>query len=142
MKTKLSLITRAGALLLAGAPLSVFAADAGEPGGNAPDLLLASLKMIGGAALVIGLLLLTAHLIRKYGPGRILALSDRDAIKIIATKPIGPRKYITLVQIGNNILTLGVTETSITRLDKTGADEFRPAHDLKTPDPRDRKSVV
>ncbi|MFH1139700.1 MAG: flagellar biosynthetic protein FliO [Pseudomonadota bacterium] len=142
MKKTSAVLVRAGAFLLAGAPSRAFPAEAQAPGANAPDLLVASLNMIGGAALVIGLLLLIAYLLKKYGPSRLLSFSDRDVIKIIAAKPLGPKKFITLVQIGDDILTLGVTEASITRLDKTGAAEFQQAQALKPPDERRVKSFA
>ena len=114
----------AGAFYCAYLPVTAFSAEDVDSGTGAPDLLIASLKMIAGLATLIGLFLLAAYLIRKYGPGGIRSFSDRDAIKLIASKPLGPKKFITLVQVGDKVLTLGVTETSITRLDRMEADEF------------------
>lgn len=45
-------------------------------------------------------------------------------IKVLTTKPIAPRKYISLVEIGGEILALGVSEAQITLLTKIENKEW------------------
>jgi len=61
-----------------------------------------------------------------YGAVRLLkrsglvprGLSPEGAIRLLTTQPIGPRKSISLVEIGGEILALGVCEAQITLLTK------------------------
>ena len=105
--------------------VSVAEAQPPVPGATSPDLFYAGLKMAAALALVLGGLLLTLYLMRRFGLGRAARIGGQEAIRVIATKALGPKKYITLVEVGGSVLTLGVTEDRITRLDKTPAEEFR-----------------
>ena len=44
--------------------------------------------------------------------------SLRIGIRVLSTKPIAPQKYISLVEIGGEVLALGVSEGQITLLTK------------------------
>lgn len=102
------------------------AADA-VPGAQAPDLFTAGAKMFGALAMLIGGLLFTLYLVRRAAAGRGGLLGGQEMIRVISTKALAPKKYIALVEIGDSVLTLGVTNEGITRLDKNDAASFRNA---------------
>ena len=90
-----------------------------------PDLATASIKMAGALALLIGGLLLVLYFMRRFGKFKGQALGGGDLIRIMATRALAPKQYITVVRVGQSVLTLGVTEQSIACLDKIDADEFQ-----------------
>ena len=89
-----------------------------------PDLMTTSLKMAGALALIIGGLLLVMYLMRRFGKLKGQALGGGNIIRIIATRALAPKQYITVVKVGDSVLTLGVTEQAIACLDKTDVDSF------------------
>ncbi len=77
----------------------------------------AAMKMIMGLGAVLGVLYLLVRLARRSGMG----LRDPQAdswIRLIATQPIAPRKSISLIAVGGEVLVVGITESQITLLDK------------------------
>ncbi|MEW6266646.1 MAG: flagellar biosynthetic protein FliO [Thermodesulfobacteriota bacterium] len=114
------------AIVAASLLLSAAAAAAQEaPGGDAPDLFLAGFKMAGALILVIAGLWLTFYLLRRSGLNRTRLFGGQEIIRIIATRALAPKKYIALVEVGDSVLTLGVTAEHISCLDKTPADAFK-----------------
>ncbi|WP_437884253.1 flagellar biosynthetic protein FliO [Pseudomonas sp. LRF_L74] len=77
------------------------------------------LQMLFGLALVIGLILLMAWLMR-----RVQRVGPRggQVIKLVATQALGPRDRLVLVQVGGEQVLLGLTSGRIT-----------PLHVLKEP---------
>lgn len=75
--------------------------------------------------LLIGLLYLLVYILRRIGPAGSGVYGDRDIIRIVGTKALAPKKYIALVEIGDSILTLGITPDRITRLDKFPAENLK-----------------
>ena len=51
-------------------------------------------------------------------------LSSDPGIRLLMTKAIAPQKYISLVEIGGEVLALGISETQITLLSKVENKEF------------------
>lgn len=90
----------------------------------APDLFGSGLRMFGAMVLVIAALVLLMKFMRRLGPARSGLFGGRELIRILATRPLAPRQFIAVVQVGDSILTLGVTGENISRLDKTEAEEF------------------
>jgi flagellar biogenesis protein FliO len=89
-----------------------------------PDLMTTSLKMAGALALLIGGLLMVLYVMRRLGKIKGQTLGGGDIIRIIATRALAPKQYITVVKVGDSVLTLGVTEQTIACLDKTDARAF------------------
>jgi flagellar protein FliO/FliZ len=50
--------------------------------------------------------------------------SGRFKVNVLATQLIMPRKYISLVRIKNKVYLLGVSEQSITLLDKDDSEDY------------------
>lgn len=83
------------------------------PTGAAPPELGASvLQMMFGLAVVIALLLATLWLIRRLGAPR----GGGAAIKVLGAAAVGPRERVVLVELGEQVLVLGVAPGSVTRL--------------------------
>jgi flagellar biosynthetic protein FliO len=123
-------------LILALAGLPAWAADGPAPGpvgAEVPDLMTAGLKMTGALLLILGGMMLVLYLLRRHGLGPGRYLSAQEAIRIIGTRPLGPRKYLALVEIGDRVLTLAVTNDHITCLDKMPAARFHAQ--VKTGEP-------
>jgi flagellar biosynthetic protein FliO len=80
-------------------------------------------KMILVLGAVLAVLLLLIWLCKQMAAGRGNIHSDGQ-IRILTTKPIAPRKYISLVGIGGQVLVLGISEAQITLLDKIENREF------------------
>jgi flagellar protein FliO/FliZ len=80
-------------------------------------------KMILGLGAVLGFLLLLIHLVKRgaAGKGRF---SAEGQVRLLTSKAIGPRKFVSLVEIGGQVLVLGVSEAQITLLDKIENREF------------------
>ena len=99
--------TTAGAL----APLG---ARSGAPGGPpGPAALL--LRMFAALALVLGLVIAAAYLLKRYG-GRLMGTTPAgraDAIRIVSTKLLGGRRSLMLVRVRGQTLLLGVTPQAI-----------------------------
>jgi flagellar biogenesis protein FliO len=80
-------------------------------------------KMILGLGAVLGILLLLVHLCKRTaaGKGRV---SAEGQVRVLTSKPIAPRKFVSLVEINGQVLVLGVSEAQITLLDKIENPEF------------------
>lgn len=117
---------------LGGSTGSAWAEDA-LPSAQTPDLMIAGLKMAGTLAILIGGLLLLLYLLRRFGASRGGLFGGQDLIRVITSRPLGPRKYITLVEVGGSVLTLGITNDRISCLDKVPLETFRAGAGIQTP---------
>ena len=115
--------TLTGAVVPSGQALAQTVAP--SPGGTGvPNLFTAGMQMIGALALLIGGLLLAIYLMRRLAGGAPKLYGGRELIRIVATKALAPKKYVALVEVGDSMLTLGITTDRITCLDKTNVQEF------------------
>jgi len=99
-------------------------AETVAPGAEAPDLFMAGVKMVGTLAVLIGGLLLALYLVKRLGAARTGLFGGQELIRIIGTRALAPKKYIALVEVGDSVLTLGVTNEGISCLDKVPAATF------------------
>jgi flagellar biogenesis protein FliO len=83
----------------------------------------AASKMILGLGIVFVLLFFLMRVLKRTHLVRG-ELSLESGIRLLATKPIAPHKYISLVEIGGEILALGISESQITLLTKIENKEF------------------
>ncbi|MFH1147793.1 MAG: flagellar biosynthetic protein FliO [Pseudomonadota bacterium] len=85
--------------------------------GETPSLALALVKMIFALIMVIGLLLLALHGIRRF---RLLQerTGSGDIIKVIATRGLAPRKFVSVLEVGGETIVIGMSETGISLLTK------------------------
>ncbi len=68
-----------------------------------------------GLLLVIGLIFVLAWLARRLQQ-RLPAGNHNDSIRLLASRPLGPRERLVLVQVGNEQVLLGLTPGSIEAL--------------------------
>ncbi len=80
-------------------------------------------KMILGLGIVFVLLFFLMRVLKRTHLVRG-ELSLDSGIRLLTTKPIAPHKYISLVEIGGEILALGISESQITLLTKIENKEF------------------
>jgi len=86
------------------------------PGEDAPDFFAAGVKIYGMLFVILALFFLLFYLAKNYffqGPGM---LSKNRLIDVITTNSLGAKKSISLVEVGGEILVLGVSNTHISML--------------------------
>ena len=82
------------------------------PGTATPELGASVLQMLFGLAVVIALLFACLWLIRHLSAPR----GGGAAIKVLGAAAVGPRERVVLVELGEQVLVLGVAPGSVTRL--------------------------
>ena len=83
-----------------------------------------SLRNISYVLVVIGLLILFLHLLRKVVSRPVGTASAGEHFQVLQQFHLGPKKSISLVRICDRLLLLGVTEATITSLlEITGEEE-------------------
>jgi flagellar biogenesis protein FliO len=80
-------------------------------------------KMLFALSLVLGLLFLLARFVKRTPLVR-RDLPAEFGIRVLTTKPISPRKYISLVEIGGEVLALGISDAQISYLTKVENPEW------------------
>ncbi len=120
-------------------PLATRAAE--TPGADTPDLFSAGVKMGAAMLLIVSGLLLALYFFKRLASSRSGLIGGQDAIRILATRHLAPKNFITLVEIGDSVLTLGVTSENITTLDKVPSATFHQKAELKDTGP-DRNSFA
>ena len=63
--------------------------------------------------LIIGLIFALAWLLRRFGQGAFL---NQQAMKVVASMPLGTRERLLIVEVGGQQLLLGVTAQRISTL--------------------------
>jgi flagellar protein FliO/FliZ len=117
----------------------VWAADKAAPAPAAPapapmaemEFTGALVKMVGGLAGVLAIVLLLYWLVRRFLPGQGIPLKSAR-MRVLGRLGLGQRSQVTLVQVGEKVLVLGVTPGSVTILDKMDSiNELEGAGDGK-----------
>lgn len=80
-----------------------------------PDSIL-SLRNISYTLIVLALLVLFLHFLRKFVQRPISGVPSGEHFRVIQQFHLGPKKSVALVKLFDRLLLLGVTETSITTL--------------------------
>jgi len=80
-------------------------------------------KMILGLGIVFVFFFFFMRVLRRTNLVRG-GMSSDSGIRLLTTKPIAPHKYISLVEVGGEVLALGISETQITLLTKIDNKEF------------------
>ena len=82
-----------------------------------PDLMATAFRMMGALVLVLGLMIVGAHAVKRFS-GRSFLSGGSRRIRIIDSSPLGLKKHISLVHVGDAVLVLGITRDRIVCLDK------------------------
>jgi len=86
----------------------------------------ALLKMISALALVLGIMIGLAFLVRRFFQQTGMATPDGSAISILTVKYLGPKSSIMIVDILGEVVVIGVSNQQmsyITTIDDTAALE-------------------
>lgn len=116
---KLPAPVRLAPLIVAGAATPLFAADAAVPA--APGITDGLGQMLLGLAVVLGLLLGCLWLIKKLSAPHGAAAG----LRVLGAVPVGPRERVVLVEVGGQVLVLGVTPTNVRTLHTLPADTLQ-----------------
>ncbi|MFH0810802.1 MAG: flagellar biosynthetic protein FliO [Pseudomonadota bacterium] len=112
----------AAALLVLLAP----AAASCAMGESEPSLLGAVFKMLAALAICLGLLIGGAHLLRRFK--LVDAVRGDAAIKILSSRSLGPKRCISLVEVGGELLVIGVADGGVSLLTKLSPQTPRSSH--------------
>jgi flagellar biosynthetic protein FliO len=83
-----------------------------------PDMYSSAIKTFSALALILAVILICFYLVKRFWPrGSGLLNADR-LISVITTSPIAHKKMISVVEVGGEILVLGLTDSHITMLTK------------------------
>jgi len=74
-------------------------------------------KMILALGILCGILFFATRLLKRSDWAKTNLPVD-SGIKVLSTQPVAPQKYISLVEIGGEVLALGISETQVTFLTK------------------------
>lgn len=72
-------------------------------------------KVVGALILVVGIMVFLVIWLKKMGLTKG-GLQQGSLVKLIDSKMIAPKKYVAVVQVGNDLLALGVSDQQITML--------------------------
>lgn len=87
------------------------------------------IKMISALLLVLGLILAAAFVAKRVLRGRLGQWKSTPLMKVLSTTYLGPKKEISLIEIGQEYLVIGVTPNNIsllTRLDRPPETNTKP----------------
>lgn len=119
-----------------GTALAWAAGEAGQPPASAPPTPTmemgfsgALVKMVGGLAGVLAVLLLLYWLVRRFLPGQGIPLRSAR-MRMLGRLGLGQRSQVALVQVGEKVLVLGITPNNVNLLDKLDSID-----ELDTADP-------
>ena len=102
-----------------------------------PDLYSSAIKTFSVLALMLAVILVCFYVVKRFWPkGSGLLNADR-LIRVITTSPIAHKKMISVVEVGEEILVLGLTDSHITMLTKVTDEQI--IHRLKAG--REKRSV-
>lgn len=76
---------------------------------------IAAIKMIGAMAIGLAVLYFAVRFAKQVGLGRNPGSSE-VGIRVLTSRAIAPQKYISLVEIGGEVLALGISPQQVTFL--------------------------
>ncbi len=100
------------------------------------------LQMMGWLCVILALLFVVLHLLKRYGHKAGLRVGGGKDLKILGQVGLGPRKNLVVVRFLNKILVLGVTDTQINLVTEMTTDEsttFEDVLDTTTPSNEDSR---
>ena len=85
--------------------------------GDPQGLILTGLKMVGALALILGLMLLSLHFLKRWRSG-ITHRSPDLQVHILDVRMLAPKKSIALIEVAGERLLLGVGTETVTMLSR------------------------
>ncbi|MHB8910341.1 MAG: flagellar biosynthetic protein FliO [Syntrophales bacterium] len=99
----------------------------------------ALLKMVFALAIVIGLLVATMYVLRRYLSHSPSGSRDGSLIQIVATRYLGPKCSILMVEVLGKVIVLGLTNGQMTVLttidDEYALEKVYAARENEAPKP-------
>jgi flagellar biosynthetic protein FliO len=111
-------------------PLKFLDYDGDLTNNSAPGMPETAGKMFSSLALVLGVMFLVFYLFKKFVLKNGLMSGNTQAIKVLGTGVLGPRKSVSLVEVAGEILVLGISNDNISLLSKI--EEEEKIEELKT----------
>ena len=81
------------------------------------SLITSIVKVVGALILVLGLMLLSVQLMRKFGMGN-RQLSHGPLIKVLDTRMIAPKKHVAVLDVAGEFIAVGITDQQVNLLTK------------------------
>jgi flagellar biosynthetic protein FliO len=81
------------------------------------SLIFTGLKMVGALALILGLMLLSLHFLKRYR-SCVRSRSPESHVQVLDVRMLAPKKSIALVEIAGERLLLGVGTETVTMLSR------------------------
>lgn len=81
------------------------------------------LKLFLILGILLGIMYFMLRLVRKYLYSFDKGTAGKVKINILATKGIAPKKAVSVIRVENKVYVLGVSDESITVIDKMERDE-------------------
>lgn len=92
------------------------------------------LRTLAALAVVLGLMVALTWALRRFGRSSLFGVGQTPLIRIVATASLGPRKAISLVSIGEDVLVVGTGVNEVVNLGRVSLPE-RFANMLHEHDP-------
>lgn len=89
-----------------------------------PDLYTTAIKTFSTLAVMLAVILIGFYLVKRFWPKAAGFMSAHQWVKVITTTSIAPKKMISLVEVGDEILVLGLTDSHISLLTKVTDEEM------------------
>jgi flagellar protein FliO/FliZ len=88
------------------------------------------LQMMAWLCVILALVFVVLHLLKRYGPKAGLRVGGGSDLKIVGQIGLGPKKSLVVVRFLNKVLVIGVTDTQINLVTEMTADESPTFEDL------------
>lgn len=102
-----------------------------------PNISSTAIRVIIALSLILTVILIIGYLLKKYLLKNSGLLWNKKLVKVLSSNYIGNKKSISLVQVGNEILVLGISPNSISMLTKIEDKDLRD----KIADKKDKESL-
>jgi flagellar biosynthetic protein FliO len=89
-----------------------------------PDLYTTAIKTFSTLAIMLAVILIGFYLVKRFWPKGTGFMSTHQWVKVITATPIAPKKMISLVEVGDEILVLGLTDSHIALLTKVTDEQM------------------
>lgn len=73
-------------------------------------------KMISALLLVLALILVSAYLVKRFFRTRLGRWKNAPLIQVLSTTYLGPKREVSIIEVGNQFLVVGVTPYQISLL--------------------------
>ncbi len=98
------------------------------------DLYESAMRTLSALMIVLALMGAATWLVRRFGGTRLFSGGAAPLIQVLATTSLGPRKSISLVSIGGDILIVGTSATDLVSLGRV-RDPERVLAAMRSPAP-------